>query len=139
MTISPAMFQEFCAPYYQRVTDVLRSHGVTFIGIDSDGDMSELIPACLDCGIDGFLPLQQINRNMDVNVLRQKYPKAKFKGGIDKFKLAGSHADIEREVLRVKPAIQSGGYIPGCDHQVPPTVSLENYMYYLKCLKQILS
>jgi hypothetical protein len=36
------------------------------------------------------------------------------------------------------PVIRQGGYIPGADHQVAPSTSLENYLYYIKRLKEVM-
>ena len=43
---------------------------------------------------------------------------------------------MRAEFERLKPAIQSGGYIPAVDHQTPPDVSLENYRIFMKLLKE---
>ena len=36
----------------------------------------------------------------------------------------------------LEPLFKDGGYIPWCDHHVPPDVSLENYLYYVKRMKE---
>jgi uroporphyrinogen decarboxylase len=33
--------------------------------------------------------------------------------------------------------IETGGFIPTCDHAVPPDVSLENYQYYLELIHKV--
>ena len=57
-----------------------------------------------------------------------------FSGGVDKRCIAQGGKSIEDELKRIRPAIKSGGYIPGCDHAVPHDVSWANYMYYVKLL-----
>jgi len=57
-------------------------------------------------------------------------------GGISKRALAGSHDEIEAAIDRVVRLVAEGGYIPLPDHRVPPDVPLENYIYYLKGIRQ---
>jgi uroporphyrinogen decarboxylase len=45
---------------------------------------------------------------------------------------------IDAELLRLKPLVEEGGYIPTVDHRVPPEVSLENYVYYLKAKRKLI-
>lgn len=58
-------------------------------------------------------------------------------GGFDKHILARGKAEIEAEVLRLTPLVEEGGYIPFCDHRVPPDVPLENYLFYLEYARHI--
>jgi uroporphyrinogen-III decarboxylase len=54
-------------------------------------------------------------------------------GGIDKRVLARSTRDIDRMVEAILPVMRErGGYIPTCDHGVPPEVSWQNYLHYRK-------
>jgi hypothetical protein len=45
---------------------------------------------------------------------------------------------VDREFERLLPVVRQGGYIPGADHQVPPSTSLENYRYYIGRLRQVM-
>jgi uroporphyrinogen-III decarboxylase len=58
-------------------------------------------------------------------------------GGMDKSILAKAPEDIDQEVARLTPLIREGGYIPLCDHHVPPDVSLANFQHYLKALRSL--
>ena len=51
--------------------------------------------------------------------------------------LARSKDEIEREVYRLTPLVEAGGYIGFCDHLVPPDVSLDNYMFYLETVRRV--
>ena len=54
-----------------------------------------------------------------------------FFGGIDKRALAGSREDIEAEVVpKLEACLHDGGFIPACDHGVPPDVSFDNFRYF---------
>jgi uroporphyrinogen decarboxylase len=58
-------------------------------------------------------------------------------GGFDKHILARSKDDIKREVERLTPLVEEGGYIGFCDHRVPPDVPLENYVFYLETVREV--
>lgn len=134
--ISPKMFQEFCLPYYKRLTAYFRDFGVQIIHVDTDGDAWKLIPLFLEGGVTGLFPME-VAANMDVTRLRDAFPTLQMMGGVDKLKLIGSRLEIEAELdLKILPTLQHGGYIPMVDHLVPPEVSWENFTYYRKKLNQ---
>lgn len=43
---------------------------------------------------------------------------------------------MRNEFERLLPAMKNGGFIPSVDHQVPPSVSLEQYQCYIKLLQE---
>ena len=133
--ISPAMFREFMTPYYRRVTRIARAHGIDVHVMDSDGDIRELIPLWLECGIHVVTPVEAA-AGMDVVELRRRFGRdLGMMGGFDKRILAGPKAGIRREFDRLAPVIAEGGYLPGCDHGVPHDVPFANYKYLVELLK----
>jgi uroporphyrinogen decarboxylase len=59
-------------------------------------------------------------------------------GGIDKRVLAtGSRRDLEAMVGRVAEVVHQGGYVPGCDHNIPEDVPFESYRYYRQLIRAI--
>jgi len=132
------MFKEFMVPCYQRITSLLREHGVDLIFVDSDGDSGPLIPLWLEGGLNGFYPIE-VAAGMDPVALRKQYgPNLLLIGGMDKRVLAKDKDAIEEEIMKKLPYLFStGGYISWTDHLVPPDVPFENYMYYLKRMKEI--
>jgi hypothetical protein len=45
---------------------------------------------------------------------------------------------MEREVMRVvPPLLEKGGFIPGCDHGVPPDISWRNFLEYTRLLARL--
>jgi hypothetical protein len=133
--ISPAMFREFMTPYYRRVTAIAHAHGCDVHVMDSDGDIRELIPLWLECGINVVAPVE-VAAGMDVVALRRRYGRElRMMGGFDKRILAGPKVGIRREFARLAPVIEEGGYLPGCDHGVPHNVPFENYRYLVELLK----
>ena len=135
---SPSFVKKYMVPHYKRITEFLHSNGVDIITVDSDGNIWELIPIWLDCGINGVLP-NEVAAGMDVVKMRKKFGKNLIiSGGIDKRILAKSKGEIEAEVKRkVGTLLKDGGYFPGIDHTVPPDVPLENYLYYLRTVRKI--
>ena len=135
--ISPEMFREFMTPYYKRVMAIAERYGIDLHWMDSDGDIRELIPLWLDCGINIFYPLE-VAAGMDVVELRAEYGKSVgMFGGFDKRILASDQKAIKAEIERIAPVIEGGGYIPSCDHGVPPDVSFENMCCFVETLKTL--
>jgi hypothetical protein len=69
--ISPKMVRNFMLPRYKKITDLLHNHGIDIIFVDSDGNVEQLIPIWLECGINYVWPLEQAAGN-DVVSLRKK-------------------------------------------------------------------
>lgn len=134
--ISPAMFREFMTPYYKRVTAIALRYGVDHHLMDSDGDIRELIPLWIECGINAFAPLE-VAAGMDVVALRKEYGRTiKMEGGFDKRILATDKPTIKREFERLAPVIDGGGYLISCDHIVPHNVPLKNFAYLIELMKE---
>jgi len=132
--IGPEMLRKYALPRYRRVVEFVRSRGVEFIALDSDGDMSSLIPVWLDAGINVLYPFE-VQCGMDVVAVRKQYGRdLRIWFGIDKRALAHGPEAIDAELERVRPLIEEGGYIAGLDHSMPPDVPFANYVYYMTAL-----
>ncbi|NQU15317.1 MAG: hypothetical protein HQ561_14290, partial [Desulfobacteraceae bacterium] len=136
--ISPDMFRRFMMPRYRQITDLLHKNGIDIIFVDSDGNLTELIPLWLECGINYVWPLEVAAGN-DAVALRKEYGRDLIMGGnIDKRALIKSKDAIRGEVLAKVPfLLEKGGYFPSIDHLVPPDVSLENYQYYINTMREV--
>jgi uroporphyrinogen decarboxylase len=133
--ISPDMFKEFMTPYYKRIIKITNEYGIDLHLMDSDGDIRELIPLWLECGIATVTPLE-VAAGMDVVELRKEYGnQLGMEGGFDKRIMASTKEAIKQEFERLVPVIDGGGYILSCDHGVPHDVSFENYSYLTELLK----
>ena len=131
--IGPDMTREFCAPCYRAWFEAASAVGTPLFAVDSDGRMDELIPVWMECGINCIDPLEVAAGN-DINALRAQYGrKLAFRGGIDKRAMAAGGEVLKAELDRVRPVIEDGGYIPGCDHAVPGDVPWANFQDY--CLQ----
>lgn len=122
-------FDEFMAPYYRQIVPRLKQHGVlTFV--DTDGDCTELVPWFREVGVDGMLPLER-QAGVDVALLRERYPDLLLIGGFNKMVMNQGEAAVRAEFERLLPVMRQGGFIPACDHQTPPGVSLDQYRSYV--------
>ncbi|MCX8170416.1 MAG: hypothetical protein N3E47_00375, partial [Candidatus Bathyarchaeota archaeon] len=129
--ISVKHFEEFMVPRYRKVTGVLKEYGVHINIVDSDGDVSMLVSGWLKAGINCMFPLEA--RFTNVYRLREEYgDKLLLMGGVDKFALLGGEKGIEKELERLTPLLKEGGYIPTVDHRVPPEISYQTYLTYLR-------
>jgi len=132
--ISKEHYDEFLMPYYRRLFAELKKDGTRII-LDSDGDVTDMIPWFLEAGFDGVAPLER-RAGVDLVELRRRYPDFLFIGAFDKMALLDGKEAIEREFERLLPVIESGKYIVSVDHQAPPGVTLENYKYYLELYRK---
>jgi hypothetical protein len=140
--ISPEMVKEFLFPYYQQVIANLRKRQIDkarhlYIQVDTDGKSPSVIDLYMQgIGMDSMSPFE-VASGCDVVEIRKKYPRLVMRGGFDKRILAKGKEAIDREVDRIFPFMKKhGGYIPTCDHGVPPEVVFEDYVHFRKrCLE----
>lgn len=131
--ISYDMMDEFMGPFYERVIPELTKRGIIPM-IDSDGDIEPLIAWFEKVGLQGILPLERM-AGVDVCRIRKNHPKWRMIGGFDKTVMHLGEDAIRKEFQRIKPAVLGGYYIPSCDHQTPPAVSIEDYKLYVRLLR----
>jgi uroporphyrinogen decarboxylase len=132
--ISPAMTREFLLPCYRRWGEIVRAAGVPVYAMDSDGFIGELIPIWMEAGMNLCDPIEVAAGN-DINDFRARFGrKMAFRGGVDKRAMAKGGRATEAEIERLRPVMKSGGFIPSCDHGVPPDVAWPDYQYYVKLL-----
>ncbi len=140
--ISPEMIREFLFPYYRRLLENIRGRQLDaarelHIQLDSDGDCRPVIELYRDeLGFDAFSPFE-VASGCDVLEIGRRYPELVLHGGFDKRILAAGRDAIDREIDRLFPAMRArGGYIPTCDHGVPPEVNWRDYLHFRKrCLE----
>ena len=135
--ISPAMTRRFLRPAYERWIAEVKAAGTPIIDMDSDGYIGELIPIWIEAGINVCDPMEVAAHN-DLNDFRRQFGRQiAFSGGIDKRCIAAGGADIAAELDRLTPVIRDGGYLPGCDHGVPPDISWPNFIDYSRRLARL--
>ena len=132
--ISEDIFDEFLAPFYERVIPVIHKYKVP-VFIDSDGDITMAVDWYAKVGADGMFPLER-QAGADVSLYIKKQPKMAFMGHFDKMCLKHGEEAIRAEFERVFPSMKNGKLISSVDHQTPPDVSVENYRTYVRLFKE---
>lgn len=132
--ISRAMMDEFMTPYYRKL--IARAKEMQMlVMVDTDGDVTLLVPWLIDNGVDGVLPLER-QAGVDGMTLRDRFPRLGMVGHYNKMVMTDGEQAMRTEFERLLPLMKSGGFIPSVDHQTPPGVSLENYRIYLRLLHE---
>jgi hypothetical protein len=132
--ISRRTFDNFVAPYYRELMPRLQERGVPLF-MDTDGDVTLLVPWLESLGVLGVLPLER-QAGVDGLKLRQQFPRLGMVGHFNKMTMNQGEAVMRAEFERLVPLMKSGGFIPSVDHQTPPGVSLEQYRLYLRLLRE---
>jgi hypothetical protein len=132
--VSRGICDEFLSPYYRRLLERINEMKMlTFV--DTDGDVTLLVPWLQSLGIHGVLPLER-QAGVDGQSLRGTFPTLRMVGHFDKMVMTKGEAAMRAEFERLTPLIRSGGFVPSVDHQTPPGVSLEQYRVYLRLLDE---
>ena len=130
--LSPRVFKQVMVPQYKRITGLLNRFGVNVVVVDCDGDIKQLVPLWLEAGVNTMFPVEVGTWGADAAAYRRQYGEELLMiGGISKRLLAGPKEGIAREVERLTPLGEEGGFIPTPDHRVPPDVPFDNYLFYL--------
>jgi len=132
--LSHDLFDDFLLPYYRQIVPVLEEMG-TRVLVDTDGDVTAMVPWLQTAGIEGVLPLER-QAGVDAIALRRQFPKFLMIGQYDKMVMPHGEPAMRAEFERLLPAMRSGGFIPSVDHQTPPGVSLDQYRIYLRLLEE---
>jgi uroporphyrinogen decarboxylase len=130
--ISPQMFREICGPHVKRSCDLLREHGCDVIWTDCDGDVTQLVPVWLECGLNCMFPLEVQPGSDPVKFRKAWGRRMLLRGGVAKHRLAFGRKEILAELKRVEPLVNEGGFIPHGDHRIPQDVPYDNYRYYVR-------
>lgn len=137
--VSPEFFREVAGPWYRRIADVLVAHGCAIYSSDTDGNIMPIVEAFLDHGLNTMFPVE-VHGGSDPCELRDRYGKrVRLWGGVNKRPLAVSKEAIRAELLRIKPYVEQGGFIPTVDHRVPADVPLDLYKHYLDLKRELLN
>jgi len=136
--VSPACFKRFIMPHYRRAIDHLKSHGVRYVSLDSDGNTEALIPLYMDLGVDIHWPFERA-ASMDPVRIRKKMGKSlRIWGAVDKRELTKGKAEIDAALRELAPLVEEGGFVPHLDHTFPPDISWANFTYYMEEKQKLL-
>ena len=136
--IAPEMYRQFWFPHQTKVIDLIKDSGVETLAFWNSGDIRQLLPILVEAGFNCFWPLEDV-AGMNGIELRREYGKSiRFVGNIAKEALIAGGDVLKRHVYEKVPAlIESGGYIPSIDDQIPLEVPFAHYTYYIELLRQI--
>ena len=73
--LSPDHFRRHLLPRYQRITGLLRRHGVGTVIVDSDGRIGNLVRLWLDGGVNCLIPVEIGTTKSDPVSLRREEQK----------------------------------------------------------------
>ena len=132
--ISEKHFDEFIVPYYRQIVPRLREWNAPAI-VDTDGDVTQMVPWLLREGIQGALPLER-QAGVDGMAIRRQFPEFRMVGHFNKMVMDRGEQAIRDEFERLIPLMKSGGFIPSVDHQTPPNVTIEQYRLYRRLLDE---
>jgi hypothetical protein len=135
--ISEQVFDEYLAPYYRRIVPRMQEMNAKIL-VDTDGDVTMMVPWLMREGVDGALPLER-QAAVDGFELRQKFPKLCMVGHFNKMVMDKGEEAMRQEFERLLPLMQSGGFIPSVDHQTPPHVTMEQYRVFRRLLDEYTS
>ncbi len=135
--ISPDTFNEFLMPYYLEMIDFLHSRGIKKVLADSDGNSVLLTDLFVKAGVNGHYPLE-IQSGAHPEIIRARHPQLAIVGGINKLVLTQGRDAIDKELAKLPPILEKGGFIPALDHRVHPGVKMADYQYYVEQKRKIL-
>jgi uroporphyrinogen-III decarboxylase len=137
--IGPVQVRRFLAPYYSACWEVVSGNGTRLFNLDSDGNMTPILDAFVECGVNVMHPFEPA-AGMDIVAVREKFgTRLAILGGIDKHVLRRSKEEIDRELeYKMQPLMRQGGTVFGLDHRIPNGTPLANYRYYVRRGRQIL-
>ncbi|RJP65547.1 MAG: hypothetical protein C4532_17620 [Candidatus Abyssobacteria bacterium SURF_17] len=131
--MSPAQFDEFIAPYFKELVDVVHGRGSKAIK-HSDGNLWPILDRLVEIGFDGIHPIQP--QCMDLKEVKDHCGnKVCLLGNIDCIELlpSGTEEDVEAAVRHaIKVAAPGGGYILCSSNSIHPGCKPENYIAMVK-------
>jgi hypothetical protein len=118
--VSPKMFEEFVVPAYRELIGLAHKHGAYF-WLHSCGNITELLPLLVDCGLDVWQTLEPAS-GVNLAEVKEKYgDRITFAGAIDYSRTVtfGTPDEIDAHVRKVlKAGMPGGGYIAGPSHDI---------------------
>ena len=137
--ISPDMMRRFLLPYYRDLFEELKAgqRDPIHFEIDTDGNCLPVVDLYREIGVTAMSPWEAAS-GCDVVEAGRRWPDLHMHGGIDKRVLAAGTDAIDRMLRHIMPPmVKRGRYIPTCDHAVPQDVSLANYVYFRKRIREM--
>ena len=136
--VGPKMFREFLQPGYHRVMQAAKKRGCVVGMVDCDGNPHDIVANWLEEGVNIMFPLE-VAAGVDAYAWRREFGmELRLRGGIAKAPIVAGGKAIDRELDRIKPLLEQGGFVPHLDHLVPPDIPYENYCEYLEKKRKLI-
>ncbi|MHC4563371.1 MAG: uroporphyrinogen decarboxylase family protein [Planctomycetota bacterium] len=136
--VSPTMFREFLQPCYHEIMTEAKRRGCAIGMVDCDGDPHDIVANWLEEGVSIMFPLE-VAAGVDPYAWREEFGmELRLRGGVAKAPLVEGGKAIDKEMERLKPLLEQGGFIPHLDHLVPPDISYSNYCYYVEKKRELI-
>jgi hypothetical protein len=140
--ISPAMFQEFMAPVYERIVATARGLGCENILVSTYGNTSLLFPIMIDVGVSILWISEAVEApELDFRQIRNRFgPELGLVGGIPLSVLRSESPDRIRSRLEeiVPPLLRSGRYVPLAGGRVREEIPWSVYKCYREALAELI-
>ncbi len=127
LLVNPKYLRKYLFPWYKKMGDICRDRGLGFI-YHSDGDCTEALQDLIDCGFQGYHPIQP--NCMDIVEVKRKWGKSLCLLGninLDSTLTLGTPEDVRAEVYeRIRTIGPGGGYMVSSSNSIPDYVPLAN-------------
>ena len=129
--VPPSVFAEKVGPHYRKITTMMFEHGIDIVSLDCDGKIDALIPTWIENGVNTMFPIEVGTWEAGILPWRRLYgEQIRGVGGVNKNVFAADFSAVDREIERIKPLVELGGFIPCPDHRIPPTAKWDTVRYY---------
>lgn len=136
--VNPSVFEAKVGPWYRRITEVTRRHGLDICSLDCDGMIDALIPTWIANGVNTMFPIEVGTWNASIAPWRARFGRDLLGvGGVDKRAFAHGRGAVDREIERLRPLVDLGGFIPCVDHRIPPDAEWDTVRYYTDRMRAV--
>jgi len=115
--VSRRICDEFLTPYYVRLLERVKEMN-TIVIVDTDGDVTKLVPWLQAVGVEGVLPLER-QAAVDGMELRGLYPTLRMVGHYNKLVMHLGEAAMRKEFERLVPLMRTGGFFQASITRLP--------------------
>jgi uroporphyrinogen decarboxylase len=129
--VNPVVFAQKVGPWYRRITEITRRHGLDICSLDCDGKIDALVPIWIANGVNTMFPIEVGTWNASIAPWRAAHGRElRGVGGMDKRVFAHGRAAVDAEIERLRPLVALGGFIPCPDHRIAPDAEWDTVRYY---------
>lgn len=134
--ISPAMFSEYCLPYYAKAAKAFHDIGLK-VYLHICGNSGPILEMMADTGVDAIEPLDPLGGVRLDDAKQRVGRRVCLKGGISTLTLLnGKEAEIKSEVLRsLEQAGRTPGFIFGTGDDIPRDAPVQSVKYLCELVK----